>query len=102
LVGAAGTLVFDEMNSQSPLTIFRGTLEQTDRQWVPMNQTTDAIALDPGEPLQRVCDRFLTGILDRVSLDRSDAQVGTALVRVLAAASRSLANAGAMVAIEEI
>lgn len=102
LVGAAGTLVFDEMNSQSPLTIFRGTLEQTDRQWVPMNQTTDAIALDSGEPLQRVCDRFLTGILDRVSLDRSDAQVGTALVRVLAAASRSLANAGALVAIEEI
>ncbi|TAD80255.1 MAG: gfo/Idh/MocA family oxidoreductase [Oscillatoriales cyanobacterium] len=100
LVGSAGTLVFDEMNSGSPLTLFRGQLEQTDRQWVPINQTTEAIALEPGEPLGRVCDRFLAGILDRVPLDRSDARVGTGLVRVLAAASRSLASGGAIMAID--
>lgn len=103
LVGSAGTLVFDEMRPESPLTLFRGSLEQleqTNRQWVPMNQTTEAIALEPGEPLRRVCDRFLASILDGAPLDRSDARVGTALVRVLAAASRSLASGGAMMAVD--
>lgn len=99
LVGTRGTLVFDEMNSRSPLTLFAGELEQSDRQWLPINLAERPIALPDGEPLRRVCDQFLAAILDGASLDRSDGQVGTQLVRLLAAASRSLARQGETVLI---
>ncbi len=100
LVGTAGTLVFDEMNTRSPLTLFAGELEQSDRQWLPINLAERSIEIPSGEPLQRVCDRFLTAILDGEPLDRSDGQVGTQLVRLLAAASRSLARQGEIVLID--
>lgn len=97
LVGTRGTLVFDEMNARSPLTLWAGSLEQSGSQWLPCNQSEQSIELASGEPLGQVCDQFLAGVLDGAPLDRSDGSIGTALVRLLAAASRSLARQGELV-----
>jgi hypothetical protein len=90
-------LVFDEMNARSPLTLWAGSLEQSGSHWLPCNQSEQSIELASGEPLGQVCDQFLAGVLDGAPLDRSDGSVGTALVRLLAAASRSLARQGELV-----
>ncbi|WP_159788539.1 Gfo/Idh/MocA family protein [Sodalinema gerasimenkoae] len=97
VVGSAGTLVFDEL-AATPLTLIQGQLTQDETGiWQPSAVTPEAIEVAPGEPLRRVCDRFLEGIETGQSCDRSSGWVGAQLVRVLESLSQSCREGGRLI-----
>ena len=103
MVGSEGTLVFDEMQPDNPLTLLKGHLKQEDTHFFPESQHQQAIAIDPVEPLEQVCSHFLNQIRGasqtKFPPHHSDGQVGTDLIRVLTALSVSLNNGGRAIAI---
>ncbi|MDZ7960823.1 MAG: Gfo/Idh/MocA family oxidoreductase [Aulosira sp. DedQUE10] len=94
VVGNRGSLIFDEMSSLSPLTLLNGELEYQDNQFLPLNQSQEVLQIEKGEPLQRVCDRFITCILTNTPPVVSSGWVGTELVQILAALTVSLQRGG--------
>jgi len=94
VVGSQGTLIFDEMDSQNPLTIQHGYFEQSGNYFTPVGQHREVLELEPGEPLKLVCDRFLESIhLSQPSL-LSSGWVGTQLVQILTCLTQSLQQGG--------
>ncbi len=83
IVGSLGSLIFDEMSPLSPLTLLHGEFEQQGNQFIPVNQRQEVLELETGEPLQRVCDRFITSILKNTPSVVSSGWVGTELVEIL-------------------
>ncbi len=104
IVGSNGTLVFDEMQPDRPLTLLHGQLHQNRTHVFPDRQCQEAIAIPQSEPLKYVCSHFLSQIHDDVQSpfppNHSDGQVGTDLIRILTALSRSLNEGGRAIAIE--
>lgn len=97
VVGDTGTLVFDEL-AANPLTVIQGQLTQDEAgRWQPSAVTSEAVEVAPGEPLRRVCDRFLEGIETGQSCDRSSGAVGAQLVRVLEGLSQSSREGGRLI-----
>lgn len=94
VVGNRGSLIFDEMSSQSPLTLLNGQLEYQNNQFLPLNQSQEALQVEKGEPLQRVCDRFITCIFNNTPSIVSSGWVGAELVEILAALTASLEQGG--------
>ncbi|WP_341530634.1 Gfo/Idh/MocA family oxidoreductase [Nostoc sp. UHCC 0302] len=94
IVGSQGSLIFDEMSPSSPLTLLYGEFEQKGNQFIPVNQKQVTLELETGEPLQRVCDRFVTSILTHTPVAVSSGWVGTELVEILAALTQSLQENG--------
>ncbi|MBD2168783.1 Gfo/Idh/MocA family oxidoreductase [Calothrix membranacea FACHB-236] len=94
VVGNRGSLIFDEMSSQSPLTLLNGELEYQNNQFLPLNQSHETLLVEKGEPLQRVCDRFITCISKNTPPIVSSGWVGTELVQILAALTASLQQGG--------
>ncbi len=94
IVGSLGSLIFDEMSPLSPLTLLHGEFEQHGNQFIPVNQSQVMLELEPGEPLQRVCDRFVISILNNTPPEVSSGWVGTQLVEILAALTASLREGG--------
>ncbi|MEB3210176.1 MAG: Gfo/Idh/MocA family oxidoreductase [Leptolyngbyaceae bacterium] len=104
LVGSDGTLVFDEMQHDQPLTLMKGHFTQEGRSFIPDGQCHRAIAVDSAEPLNQMCTHFLAQVRGGSQLQfpahHSDGVVGTDLIRVLTALSRSLNEGGRAIAIE--
>ncbi|MDZ8028702.1 MAG: Gfo/Idh/MocA family oxidoreductase [Nostoc sp. DedQUE11] len=94
IVGSLGSLIFDEMSRSSPLTLLHGEFEQHGNQFIPVNQSQVMLELEPGEPLQRVCDRFVVSILNNSPPEVSSGWVGAQLVEILAALTVSLKEGG--------
>jgi len=94
IVGSLGSLIFDEMSLLSPLTLLHGEFEQRGNQFIPVNQRQEVLELETGEPLQRVCDRFLISILKNTPCEVSSGWVGTKLVEILDALTASLQQGG--------
>lgn len=94
VVGNRGSLIFDEMSSQSPLTLLNGELEYQNNQFLPLNQSHETLQVEKGEPLQRVCDRFITCIFHNTPPVVSSGWVGAELVEILAALTASLQQGG--------
>lgn len=94
VVGSLGTLIFDEMSSTSPLTLLHGQFERQDNRFIPVNQRQQALEVETGEPLQRVCNHFITCVLYNTSSQVSSGWVGMQLVQILAALTESLNNGG--------
>lgn len=94
LTGDRGTLIFDELNAAAPLLVRQGTLEQRDGRFLPGNEGDQVIPIAPGQSLSRACDRFLADLRREAPDPRADARTAATLVRILAAASRSLAQNG--------
>ena len=99
VVGSLGTLIFDEMTPSSQLTLLHGEFERQGNLFLPVNQSKEVLALKSGEPLQRVCDRFITSILQNTPPKISSGWVGTELVKILSALTISLNQGGLSVAI---
>ncbi|PHJ67520.1 oxidoreductase [Nostoc linckia z18] len=97
IVGSRGSLIFDELSLSSPLTLLHGEFEQQGNQFIPVNQSQVMLELEPGEPLQRVCDRFVVSILNNTPSEISSGWVGTQLVEILAALTVSLKEDGKVV-----
>ncbi|MEC4983835.1 MAG: Gfo/Idh/MocA family oxidoreductase [Oscillatoria sp. PMC 1068.18] len=99
VAGSKGTLIFDEMLAESPLTLQRGYFHQKDENFVPAGQNREVIKFEAAEPLQRVCDRFLESILKNQVDPISSGWVGTKLVEILSCLTLSLEQGGAAIAI---
>ncbi|NMG18867.1 Gfo/Idh/MocA family protein [Brasilonema bromeliae] len=94
VVGNLGSLIFDEMSRTSPLTILHGEFEQQENRFVPVNQKQQVLEIETGEPLGRVCNHFITCVLENSPSKVSSGLVGTQLVQILAALTESLNNGG--------
>lgn len=99
VVGSLGTLIFDEMSPSSQLTLLHGEFERQGNLFLPVNQSKEVLELKSGEPLQRVCDRFLTSILQNTPPEISSGWVGTELVKILSALTVSLNQGGQVVSL---
>jgi predicted dehydrogenase len=97
LVGSKGTLVFDEMQSQSPLTLQKGFFEQQGNQFIPTGVKTEVLPLEKAEPLKLVCDRFLDNINNHKDDQLSSGKLATNLVKILQALSLSLEKNGMII-----
>ncbi|MBD2385462.1 Gfo/Idh/MocA family protein [Cylindrospermum sp. FACHB-282] len=94
IVGSLGSLIFDEMSNSSPLTLQHGEFAQQGNQFIPVNQRQEMLEIETGEPLQRVCDRFVVCVLQNTPPVISSGWVGTDLVEILAALTASLNQGG--------
>jgi len=102
LTGSDGTLIFDEMNADSPLTLCRGRAEPEGDRWLPVGGDRETVSYNPGEPLKEVCDRFLESVRSRQPVEVSSGWVGAQLVRVLAALSESMRQGGQAIALKSV
>ncbi|MDF5709146.1 MAG: Gfo/Idh/MocA family oxidoreductase [Nostoc sp. S4] len=102
IVGSLGSLIFDEMSRLSPLTLLHGEFEQQGNLFIPVNQSQVMLELEPGEPLGRVCDRFVVSILNNTPSEVSSGWVGAQLVEILAALSQSLKEGGKPVFLNDV
>ncbi len=100
VVGNCGSLIFDEMSRLSPLTLLHGEFDFQDNQFLPVNQSQEVLEIEKGEPLQRVCDRFISCILKNTPPVVSSGWVGTELVKILAALTVSLQRGGQAVSLK--
>jgi predicted dehydrogenase len=94
VVGSEGTLIFDELSIDAPLTFQQGYLENVAQGWKGAGQQTDIIAVPPQEPLAKVCDHFLYCVRQNIPSNRSDGYVATELVKILSGLSESLQQGG--------
>lgn len=102
VVGTQGTLIFDEMQPEAPLTLQHGYLEQNNASFTPKGQQREVIDVAPGEPLKLVCDDFLQSIRHSQPLNRSSGWVGTQLVQILSCLEQSLYQQGQAIAVPPI
>jgi predicted dehydrogenase len=100
VVGDRASLIFDEM-AADPLVLQTGTLVQQCGKFVPTDQARRAIAVSPEEPLRRACEHFLECVRGDRPSSLSSGEVGVALVAVLEALSRSMAQQGAIVPVTD-
>ncbi|MEA5512559.1 Gfo/Idh/MocA family oxidoreductase [Nodularia sp. UHCC 0506] len=94
VVGSRGCLIFDEMSTASPLTLLHGEFEGQGNQFLPVNQKSEVLEVRTGEPLQRVCDRFILSMIQNTAPDISSGWVGTELVKILSGLTASLNQGG--------
>ncbi|WYL97614.2 MAG: Gfo/Idh/MocA family oxidoreductase [Gloeotrichia echinulata IR180] len=99
VVGSLGSLIFDEMSHLSPLTLINGEFEHQENQFIPVNQSQEVVEIEKGEPLQRVCDRFVNSIQKNTPPVVSSGWVGTELVQILSGLTTSLSLGGQPVVI---
>jgi predicted dehydrogenase len=99
VVGSNGTLIFDEMSADAPLTIQWGNFEVEENKFTPVNLSREILDIESGEPLKRVCDHFLTCAIANQSSSISSGLTGTKLVEILTALTESLAQGGIPIAI---
>lgn len=108
VVGSNGTLIFNDLSTDAPLTLKRGYLEgngennygitsaweQIGDRNSAVDQYSDILAVELIEPLQKVCDRFLNCVQNNTPSPISSGWVGVELVRILSALSESLKLGG--------
>ncbi|HBE17715.1 MAG TPA: oxidoreductase, partial [Cyanobacteria bacterium UBA11367] len=102
VVGSKGTLIFDEMSVDAPLTIQHGSFELKGEQFIPINLRSEVLNIEPKEPLKQVCDRFLSCVIQNKPDSISSGWIGTQLVQILTALTASLNQGGIPVAVNNI
>jgi predicted dehydrogenase len=94
LLGSRGTLIFNEMLPQTPLTIQHGYVEATSGGWQPQGQQQEIIDVPSAEPLKQVCDRFIAIVRGETDGTISTGWLGMELVQILTALTTSLQHQG--------
>ncbi|MBW4658413.1 MAG: Gfo/Idh/MocA family oxidoreductase [Drouetiella hepatica Uher 2000/2452] len=97
LAGSHGTLVFDELAPDTPLTLLEGGLSQGHQ---AIDQHRHVFSLEDTEPLHQVCDHFLTCVRENQPSDISSGWLGAELVQILSALSQSLNQDGQPVSLK--
>jgi predicted dehydrogenase len=100
VVGDRGTLVFDELLTDAPLTFQQGQLEPVGEHFLPVNQQQQILELAQTEPLQEVCRHFLECVQQNKPSDASPGWLGAELVEILSALTRSLNQGGQQVEVK--
>lgn len=95
IVGDRGTLLFDELNPTAPLQIRWGESCPTGQGgFVPEKVHDESLSINPQEPLQNVCARFVESIETGHCPAIASGAMATRLVAVLEALARSLLAGG--------
>ncbi|MDY6782234.1 MAG: Gfo/Idh/MocA family oxidoreductase [Cyanobacteriota bacterium] len=102
VAGSEGTLVFDELNQNSPLSVQRGSFEVEEGHFVPAGLGLEEVEVEAAEPLRRACDRFLGNIQSSTPASLSSGWVAAELVQILTGLSQSLALGGQVVAVPDL
>ena len=97
IVGDQGSLIFDEMSPDSPLSLQQGYLVEQENYYLPQGLQTEVIKVPQAEPLKLICDRFLTNIQTGATDELSGGQLATNLVKILEALNLSLATNNSIV-----
>ncbi len=97
VVGNRGTLVFDEMSKDAPLTLQQGSFRQEGEKFIPIEQADRVIEVESTDTLRRVCDRFLDNIRTGKQDIVSSAWVGAELVKILRCLTLSLEQQGRII-----
>ncbi|MEO1763454.1 MAG: Gfo/Idh/MocA family oxidoreductase [Cyanobacteria bacterium J06629_18] len=100
VVGSRGSLIFDEMLSDTPLTLMQGEFERQENIFIPINQQQKVIEIEPGEPLKKVCNGFVECIVQNTQSSISNGCVGAELVEILTALTQSLETEGKTISIK--
>lgn len=100
VVGSKGSLIFDEMSANAPLTLLKGEFAIEANQYIPINQSQEIIELAKAEPLKQVCQHFLECVQTNTPSTISSDWVGTELVEILTALSKSLQQGGTPIVLE--
>ena len=101
VVGSQGTLIFDEMSADAPLTLQQGYFEQQGEKFIPAGQSRQIIPIEAAEPLFQVCDRFIQNICTDSKSSISSGWVGAELVQILTCLTQSLARQGTIISIDK-
>ncbi|NEU76941.1 Gfo/Idh/MocA family oxidoreductase [Hassallia byssoidea VB512170] len=101
VVGSLGSLIFDEMSTEAPLTLLHGEFAVKQNQFIPVNQSREVLEVETSESLQRVCSNFVNCILENTPSMISSGWVGTELVQILTALTESLKENGKSVLIDK-
>ena len=99
VVGSQGSLIFDEMSTDAPLTLQQGYLERAGEKFVPAGQSRQVISIEAAEPLFQVCDRFIQNICTNNKSSISSGWLGAELVQILTCLTQSLAQQGETISI---
>ncbi|MGK7900763.1 MAG: Gfo/Idh/MocA family protein [Hormoscilla sp.] len=94
VVGSQGTLIFDEMLTETPLRIEYGSFAQKGDRFMPVDVRREVVQLEAAEPLGKVCDHFLACVRENRRSGISSGQVGAELVAILRAIAESLKQQG--------
>ncbi|MBE9148746.1 gfo/Idh/MocA family oxidoreductase, partial [Coleofasciculus sp. LEGE 07092] len=94
VVGSQGTLIFDELQPNAPLTLQHGSFKQNSDSFTPIGQRCEVLNIPAEEPLGLVCDRFLTSVRYNQSSPLSSGWVGAQLVQILCCLSQSMEQGG--------
>lgn len=100
VVGSRGSLIFDEMLSDAPLTLMEGEFERQENRFIPVNQQRKVIEIEKGEPLKKVCHGFIECIIKNTPSSISNGRVGAELVEILTALTKSLEAEGKTISIK--
>lgn len=99
IVGSQGSLIFDEMSTDAPLTLQQGYFEQEEEKFMPAGQSRQVIPLEAAEPLFQVCDRFVHNISTNSKSSISSGWVGAELVQILTCLTQSIDQQGKVITI---
>ncbi|MEQ8538117.1 MAG: Gfo/Idh/MocA family oxidoreductase [Coleofasciculus sp. D1-CHI-01] len=102
VVGSQGTLIFDEMQNDAPLTLQHGYFEQSGDVFTPAGLRREVIEIEHREPLAQVCDRFLQSIRDNQPVSVSSGWVAAQLVNILSCLSQSLQQGGTPIKVPQL
>ncbi len=94
IVGSKGSLIFDEMSASSPLTFIHGEFAKEGNSFIPLNQRQEVVEIEKAEPLAKVCDHFVSSVIQNTPSLISSGWVGRELVVILRALTTSLNQKG--------
>ena len=101
VVGSQGSLIFDEMSVDAPLTLQQGYFQQEEEKFIPAGQSKQVLELENAEPLFQVCDRFMQNIYTDCKSSISSGWVGAELVQILTCLTQSLDRQGKIISIDK-
>jgi predicted dehydrogenase len=102
IAGTQGTLVFDEMSTTTPLTLYRSSNELPLNSLTSFNAVAEVLTPVPVEPLQQVCQHFLHCLHTQTPSTISSGWVGVQFVQILCALTRSIQQGGVPINIREM
>lgn len=110
LVGSQAALVFDELSGHTPLTLHHPYREggggrnpelTSSAPWKVATSYQEVLAIEPSEPLRRVCDHFLNCLQKNCPSPLSSGWASVELIRILSALSESLKLDGKTISLEQ-
>lgn len=99
VVGSKGTLIFDELFQEAPLSIQYGTLEPSSSRFNPVNLNFEVVNVERKEPLKLVCEHFINCIQQNQPSTISSGWIGADLVKIMQALAESLQQGGSPIQI---